>query len=161
MIPVLSSHSIGVTMRSIPFRRRSDRPRSRGQSLVEFALVFPIFMLILGAIIQFGIIFWGINTLTQVARDTGRWAASQTTCPTTATVSSTADSIAGNSSLIGYPGSGIGLVVSTTGTCPPTSNQQVGYVKIVMTHQVPIFFPWIPGDGNVSTSAEFRMEPKP
>ena len=39
-------------------------------------------MLILGGIIQFGIIFWGQNTLTQVARDTGRWASTQVTCPT-------------------------------------------------------------------------------
>jgi Flp pilus assembly protein TadG len=148
-------------MRAFLFRRPGNRRRSRGQSLAEFALVFPILMLIVGGIIQFGIIFWGQNTLTQIARDTGRWAASQTTCPTTATVASTADSIATNSSLIGYPADGIGLVVSTSGVCPPTSNQQVGYVKIVLTHQVPIFFPWIPGSGILSTAAEFRMEPTP
>lgn len=145
------------------FRRsgESARVRSRGQSLVEFAIVFPVLMIIIGGIIQFGIIFWGQNTLTQIARDTGRWAASQTTCPTTTSVQSAADSIATNSSLIGYPASGIGLAVTTSGTCPPTDNQQVGYVKIVLSHQVPVFFPWIPGNGNLSTSAEFRMEPAP
>jgi Flp pilus assembly protein TadG len=138
-------------------RRASDR----GQSLAEFALVFPVLMLILGAIIQFGVIFWGQNTLTQVARDTGRWASTQTTCPTTATVQSTADAIASQSSLIGYPASGIGLAVSTSGTCPPTNNQQVGYVTIVLTHNVPLFFPWIPSNGTISTQAQFRMEPQP
>lgn len=137
------------------------RARSRGQSLVEFAIVFPVLMIIIGGIIQFGIIFWGQNTLTQIARDTGRWAASQTTCPTTTSVQGAADSIATNSSLIGYPASGIGLAVTTSGSCPPTDNQQVGYVKIVLSHQVPVFFPWIPGNGNLSTSAEFRMEPAP
>jgi len=135
--------------------------RQTGQALVEFAIVFPVLMLIIGAIIQFGIIFWGQNTLTQIARDTGRWAASQTSCPTTASVQTTADSIAASSSLIGYPASGIGLVVSTTGTCPPANNQQVGYVTIALTHTVPIFFPWIPGNGTIATSAQFRLEPVP
>lgn len=123
--------------------------------------MFPILMLILGAVIQFGIIFWGQNTLTQIARDTGRWAASQTTCPTTVSVTSTANSIASSSSLIGYPADGIGLDVATSGTCPPTNNQQVGYVTITLTHRVPVFFPWIPGNGNLSTSSQFRMEPAP
>ncbi|HET7472405.1 MAG TPA: TadE family protein [Candidatus Limnocylindrales bacterium] len=143
------------------FRRRRVLGSSRGQGLAEFAIVFPVLMIIIGGIIQFGIIFWGQNTLTQVARDTGRWAASQTVCPTTGSVQTTADSIATNSSLIGYPASGIGLVVTTSGTCPPTSNQQVGYVTITLTHQVPVFFPWIPGNGNLSTSAQFRLEPAP
>ena len=143
------------------FRRRRVLGSSRGQGLAEFAIVFPVLMIIIGGIIQFGIIFWGQNTLTQVARDTGRWAASQTVCPTTGSVQTTADSIATNSSLIGYPASGIGLVVTTSGTCPPTSNQQDGYVTITLTHQVPVFFPWIPGNGNLSTSAQFRLEPAP
>ena len=60
-------------------RRGTDR--SRGQSLVEFALVFPILFLILAAIIQFGLIFWAQNEITQVVRDTGRWAATQQTRP--------------------------------------------------------------------------------
>ena len=148
-------------MRPSLFRRPPERRRSRGQALAEFAIVVPVFMLIVGGIIQFGIIFWGQNTLTQIARDTGRWASSQTTCPTTASVQSTADAIAGSSSLIGYPASGIGLAVSTTGSCPPANNQQVGYVTIALTHNVPIFFPWIPGNGTISTSAQFRLEPTP
>jgi Flp pilus assembly protein TadG len=147
-------------------KRTPNRRRSRGQSLAEFALVFPVLMLIIGGTIQFGIIFWGQNTLTQVARDTGRWAATQGTlpanCPTTANVTPTANAIAAASSLIGYPASGLGVGVTMTGDpCPVTSNTQVAYVTITMTHQVPIFFPFVPGNGVVSTSAQFRMEPKP
>ena len=149
-------------MRSLMFRRPFKRPRTRGQSLAEFAIVFPVLMLILGGIIQFGIIFWGQNTLTQVARDTGRWAASQTTCPTTLNVTPTANLIAANSSLIGYPSSPIGVTVVMSGDpCPVADNQDVAYVSITLTHQVPVFFPWIPGDGNLTTSAQFRMEPAP
>lgn len=148
-------------MRPSPTRRRLDRHRSRGQSLAEFALVFPILMLVIGGIIQFGVIFWGQNTLTQIARDTGRWAATQVTCPTTATVAPTANSIAAASSLIGYPAAGLTVAVVTPTPCPVTSNQQVAFVTITLSHQVPIFFPFVPGNGNLSTSAQFRMEPKP
>jgi len=77
----------------------------RGQSLTEFALVFPILFLMIAAIIQFGLIFWAQNTLTQVVRDTGRWAATQQTTPCDAggtALVTKADSIARISSLLGY-----------------------------------------------------------
>jgi TadE-like protein len=142
--------------------RRQGSGRPRGQSLAEFAIVFPVLMLILGGIIQFGIIFWGQNTLTQVARDTGRWAATQLTCPTDATVTPVANSIALSSSLIGYPSSGLGVSVLLSGDpCPVLNNQRVAYVTITLSHQVPIFFPFVPGNGSLTTSAQFRMEPVP
>jgi Flp pilus assembly protein TadG len=143
---------------------RSAAVPRRGQGLAEFALIFPVMMLILGAIIQFGIIFWGQNTLTQVARDTGRWAATQPGCNTaTVDVLTTARNIAASSSLIGATGSWgpSNVTASWTGTCPPANNTQVGYVTITIHHQVPIFFPWIPGDGNLTTIAQFRLEPTP
>ena len=78
------------------------RDRSRGQGLVEFALILPVFLLIFFAIVQFGLIFWAQNTLTQVVRDTGRWAATQQVCdtvPARDAVIATANSIAAQSSL--------------------------------------------------------------
>jgi Flp pilus assembly protein TadG len=153
--------------------RRAERSGSRGQSLVEFALAFPVLMLLIGAIVQFGVIFWGQNTLTQVARDTGRWASTQNGCTTgTVDVLTTAKAIAASSSLIGtsstwtspanvtatWSGDAGGPVPSP---CPPTTNQQVAYVTITIHHRVPVFFPWIPGDGNLTTIAQFRLEPHP
>lgn len=60
-----------------------------------------------GGIIQFGMIFWAQNTLTQVVRDTGRWAATQQGCALGTTVpqvdvAGEANKVAGNSSLLGY-----------------------------------------------------------
>jgi Flp pilus assembly protein TadG len=146
--------------------RNPSRSRSRGQSLVEFAIAFPVLMLLIGAIVQFGVIFWGQNTLTQVARDTGRWASTQAGCDTTSVnVVATANSIAAQSSLIGYSTNmwtSSNVSASWTGTpCPPANNTQVDYVTITINHQVPIFFPWIPGSGNLTTVAQFRMEPRP
>ena len=145
--------------------------RSRGQSLVEFALVFPILILLIGAIVQFGVIFWGQNTLTQVARDTGRWAATQNGCTAgTVDVLGTAKALADQSSLIGsHSGWTSPANVDATWTttespapaCPPVDNTHLWYVRITIHHQVPIFFPWIPGNGNLTTIAQFRMEPHP
>jgi Flp pilus assembly protein TadG len=147
--------------------RPGDSKRARGQALAEFAIVFPILFLLIAGIIQFGVIFWGQNTLTQVARDVGRWASTQTTCPTTANVLPTANAIAGQSSLLGYATNAWtagNVQVAITGQitpCPVVNNQQVQYVDITINHQLPVFFPWLPGDGNIATSAQFRMEPRP
>jgi Flp pilus assembly protein TadG len=56
------------------FRRRPRRvaTASRGQSLVEFALVLPLLMLILLGIIQFGLIFNTQVTITNAAREGAR-----------------------------------------------------------------------------------------
>jgi Flp pilus assembly protein TadG len=126
-------------------------------------------MLIIGAIIQFGIIFWGQNTLTQIARDTGRWASTQAGCDATVDVLGTAKATALSSSLIGYPPSGgwtsptnvVATWTTVNGPCPPVNNTQVSWVNITLHHQVPVFFPWIPGSGNLTTIAQFRMEPHP
>jgi Flp pilus assembly protein TadG len=153
-------------MRTVLSRRRTQRPRTRGQSLAEFAIVFPILMLVLGAIIQFGIIFWGQNTLTQIARDTGRWAATQTGCSAgTVNVLQTAKDIAATSSLIGNSSSWTSpanVDPAWSGSpCPPVDNSTAAYVTITIHHRVPVFFPFIPGDGNLTTNAQFRMEPVP
>lgn len=51
------------------------RRRQRGQSLVEFALVAPVFFLLVFSVIQFGIIFGAQNNLVNSARDAARKAA--------------------------------------------------------------------------------------
>ena len=147
----------------------------RGQALAEFAIVLPVLFALIAGIIQFGLIFWSQQTLTQIARDTGRWAATQTFCDgNTAQVTATANDIAGSSTLFGYS-TGLWadggadptnkVVVSwlreSGEPCPPTTNQDEAWVRVSIDHQVPVFFPIVPGDGQLSTTAEFRMEPEP
>src|SRR5436190_2038629 len=67
-------------MRPNLFRRAHDHQRSRGQALAEFAIVVPVFLLLVGGIIQFGIIFWGQNSLNQIVRDAGRYAVTEKDC---------------------------------------------------------------------------------
>ena len=51
------------------------KANEKGQSLVEFALLLPILLLLLLGIIQFGIIFNGQITVTSAAREGARLAA--------------------------------------------------------------------------------------
>lgn len=85
--------------------KRVPRSGWSGQSLAEFAIVFPVMFLIIAAIIQFGLVFWAQNALTQVVRDTGRWAATQQTRPCAnggSALVTMADQIAETSSLFAY-----------------------------------------------------------
>lgn len=161
-----------LLMVRVPYDRKIATSRAtRGQAIAEFALIFPLLFLLLAGIIQFGLVFWAQNTLTQVARDTGRWAATQVDCNPgtgTAPIVATANGIAGQSSLLGYTNgawtSPTNVVVTWTtasGTCPPADNQEVSFVSISLTHQVPVFFPLIPFDGTLRTTTQFRMEPAP
>jgi hypothetical protein len=59
---------LGIIRRII---RRAGK-REGGQSLVEFALVLPIFLLVLCAIVDFGMAFHGWITVTNSAREGGR-----------------------------------------------------------------------------------------
>jgi Flp pilus assembly protein TadG len=54
-------------------RRPSARGRrSRGQSLVEFALVFPLFILLLAAMVDFGLGLYSYMTVNNAVRDGAR-----------------------------------------------------------------------------------------
>jgi len=55
--------------------RRLDARSERGQTMVEFALVVPVLVLILFAIVQFGVAFKDYVTLTDAARVGARKAA--------------------------------------------------------------------------------------
>jgi Flp pilus assembly protein TadG len=88
---------------------RARRGPAQGQSLVEFALILPLLLMLVAGIIQYGVIFATKHALIQVARDTGRWAATQAyaPCSSAATASppepvSEADTIAQQSRLMGY-----------------------------------------------------------
>ncbi len=50
--------------------------KRKGQAIVEMALVFPFFLLIIvGGIIDFGFAFYNFLSLQQIANETAQWAA--------------------------------------------------------------------------------------
>jgi Flp pilus assembly protein TadG len=60
--------------------------RERGQTLVEFAIVLPMFMVLLMGVLDFGRVVWTTNTLQAAAREAARFAivhggSATTACP--------------------------------------------------------------------------------
>ncbi len=64
----------GVSLRRIT--RRGDRPRRRGQSLVEYAMTVPVFLLILLGMLEFGFAFSHHLTMEYSTREGARTGAS-------------------------------------------------------------------------------------
>lgn len=58
--------------------------RDRGQALMEFALILPIFMVCLLAMFDIGRVIWANNTLASAAREAGRFAIVHGGSPSTA-----------------------------------------------------------------------------
>jgi Flp pilus assembly protein TadG len=138
------------------------RDRATGQALAEFAMVFVIFMTLLGATIQFAVILWGQNTLNQVVRDAGRYAATVVDC----TPASQADVLAQTNAIaaqapvpwtFGTPV--VTLPTPDSDPCPAVTNGDDVWLTIAADAHMPLFFPWVPGNGHISSSAKFRMEP--
>ena len=72
-------------MRRSQLRRR--HPRSRGQALVEFAVVIPVFLLVLSGMLDFGFMLYNRMTVINSAREGARAAvivSDKTTIPVVA-----------------------------------------------------------------------------
>lgn len=132
--------------------------------MVEFGLVVGLFLLILGGVVQFGVILWSLNSITDISRDTARWAVTQSTSPcdssaSRAAVAITADQLARRAVLVNYrPGmwssavpinslgnEGVGAEWQGDSTfptdCPPGDASHVWTIRVRVNHVVPIFFP--------------------
>jgi hypothetical protein len=69
------------------FSRRDRQQGQRGRGLAEFAVVIPVFLLIVFAIIDLGRVIWATDDLTNAAREGARYASVHgnsplATCPT-------------------------------------------------------------------------------
>jgi Flp pilus assembly protein TadG len=83
-------------------RRRSRRDRSRGQTLVEFALILPVFLMLTLGVVDGARVFNAYISITNAAREGALYAASGTNytkwCSTTTTVACPANSNSSNQS---------------------------------------------------------------
>jgi len=134
--------------------------------MVEFALTAGLFMLVIGGLFQFAMIVWSQNTLNQVARDTARWAVTQSASPcnsmsTRAAVANTANTLAEQWSLMNHSSWGSASSVDSVGPsgvgvdwdaidppvavfdadCPPSDNRLAWVVEVRVNHTVPLFMP--------------------
>jgi hypothetical protein len=126
-------------------------------------------MLVIGGIFQFAMILWSQNTINQIARDTARWAVTQSDSPCDSPemrndVADTANALAGQWSLMAHsswsPASEVDAVGPTgvgvdweaidppdditevfPSDCPPSDNRIPWVVEVRVNHAVPLFIP--------------------
>ena len=83
VVPVLEQRQgLGPVSATFGLRRRRGGTRQRGQALVEFALVIPIFLLLLVSLFDMGRAVFSYNTLTNAAREGARMAIVNQDVPT-------------------------------------------------------------------------------
>jgi Flp pilus assembly protein TadG len=147
-------------------RARFDPERRRGQSMVEFALVLPVFMLIIFGVIDGGRVVFANNDMAQSARNVARVAS--TTCfDTTPACDGTAGPIA---AAIADQGSGMLVNPTWTVQCinpatgnPPTNTGDdfcsVGYrVRVSVSSSMSFVTPVASSLGPVSLGSKSEQE---
>ena len=128
--------------------------QEKGQSLVEFALLLPIFLLILVGIAEFGRGWMTKNILTGAAREAARAAAAETQANAYNRAKTIADAILASA--------GIPLTLQV-GNFDDSVDTPVPTVSIIITYQYPLiiggFIPGLAGPNiNLAGTATMRRE---
>ena len=128
--------------------------QEKGQSLVEFALLLPIFLLILVGIAEFGRGWMTKNILTGAAREAARAAAAETQANAFNSAKTIADPILASA--------GIPLTLQV-GDFDDSVDTPVPTVSIIITYQYPLiiggFIPGLSGPNiNLAGTATMRRE---
>ncbi len=137
-------------------RRRS---RDRGQGLTEFAIVIPVFLIVVGAIFDFGFMLYSRLTVINAAREGARTAvmlADRTTIEAVvaSTVKSVSFALTTSSLTIESP-------CVPAGSCDIGAKPEPGdSVEVTVTYQYQTFFPWpfIPTPLTLSSTVQMVLE---
>jgi Flp pilus assembly protein TadG len=145
----------------------SRRHRSRfGQALVEFALVFPIFMLVLAGIMDFGFMLYSRMSVINAAREGARAAVmvtDYTTIPTVAQGAVIAAASTGGLALSAGNVTTTCLQTSTHTYPPPTCDWSSAVsgdsVRVSVTYSYHTFFPLFFGASfNLGSTVQMVIE---
>lgn len=127
--------------------------------MVEFAMVFPIFMgLIIGFLVAC-MAFYTYCMISDSAREGARWAATRgATCQTTSGTSCTATAaqIQTYTQDLGWPNLSSGTV-SATATFPSGNQNQGSLVQVTVTYTFPWSIPVINNGSNITLSSTASM----
>jgi len=160
-----------------------SRRRDRGQALLEFAVVLPVFMAIFFGIVDFGRVVWANNSLTNAASEAARFAivhggSVNTPCPIGPTLRPS-ETIPAASSSCPYPSPSKQAIVDTatgyaiagglpitvtvcygvgcTGTTDTGTNARGTPVTVVVSSSVTLFTPSLLGMSSFSVSGTSTM----
>lgn len=133
------------------------KKKRKGQAIVEMALVFPFFLLIIvGGIIDFGFAFYNFLSLQQIVNDTSQWAAE----------SQGSSGVPSASEIITFanskrPNWWVGAFTVAPPEIKDLSSTGGQYVSIVMTYESPTYTPFYQiifqatgGDASIKLAAQ-------
>ncbi len=132
-------------------QRPRRRRRTRGQALVEFSLILPVFILVLSGILDFGFLLYSRITVINAAREGARAATTvsdPTTIPTVALgrVKAASSGLTTTSPTMQVTTSCI--AIATPGSCSfssKTGSQPGDAVSVTVTYEYTSFFPLLFG----------------
>ena len=138
--------------------RTRKRHRSTGQSLVEFALVLPLFLLILAGIVDFGTALATSITVTNAAREGARLGAvNPSTSAITARVNAVASGL--DTSRLTVTTSCLRLSGGSYGACSGTQWQPGDSMVVTASYTYRLIWPLAMGmQIPLSSSVEMRVE---
>jgi Flp pilus assembly protein TadG len=129
-------------------RRRGDR--SRGQGLVEFALVFPLFILLVMAIVDLGLSVFAYNSITNAAREGARLAiVNQDVTKVTTRAKAQASVARSQTVTVSYYQAAADGTPDTTKTCPVTGSTYIAAGCLAVVTFQGSYAPITPVIGNV------------
>jgi hypothetical protein len=107
-------------MNALPRRRPG---RTRGQALLEFALVLPVFLALLFMILDFGRVVWATGSLSSAAREGARYAIVH-------------GGTASNPCPVGPSVPGITVIPTASSTCPYPSPSKQSIIDAVKDYAI-------------------------
>jgi Flp pilus assembly protein TadG len=147
----------------ISIQRRRGRRRTRGQALVEFSLILPVFILVLSGIMDFGVLLYSRITVINAAREGARAAsivADATTIPTVVTgrVKAVSSGLTTTSPTMTITSTCVAIATSP-GPCTfstTTSSQPGDAISVTVNYKYSSFFPLLFG-AQIPLSATVQM----
>jgi Flp pilus assembly protein TadG len=143
----------------------STRRRTTGQSLVEFALVLPVFLLIVFGLVDAGRLIYTYNTLSNAARDGARVAivnqstSGTDTCDTTASTAWPTGCAIASGTLLNLSAGDVQVIYRDFADAAPCATPQIGCLAVVTVSGT--FTPLTPGIslliGGVTLSSTTKM----
>jgi len=129
-------------------QRSGGRPRRRGQALVEFALVLPLFLLLLCGVLDFGFMLYSRMTVINASREGARLAvtaADPSTIPSV--VQGRVMAVSGGlaTSYVSVSTSCVPIVSGSCNFSSSTSSQAGDGVKVTVNYDYHTFFPLLFG----------------
>ncbi len=114
--------------------KRKKHENEDGQSMVEFALILPVFLLILCGIIDFGWLFYNQLSLNNACREGARYAVVNTA--DNADTSAIIEHIESTTTTV-FANDGVDITVAYTSPSDPTS----GDIRVSMQAEISFFTP--------------------